>query len=214
MITYKEAVYLVLDELKLNNDDTVWEPSHIIAILDKYRALLIKQRYSHIRGELPRSFYQPLEIFLDPTIPCYHIPRLIDLNGIEMDVTIISENKEVISLIPYERFQYIGANKWLANQVFASLDYNNDLLVKAPVNFKPCKADLYAVLETPLDLISFNSLPNTDRLAYLFPIEQAMYPDIISLTVKELSASIYLPNDTLNNANDNLNNINTNGRTK
>ena len=44
MATYKELVYMCLDELKLKSDDSFIQQEHIIFLLDKYRAFILKQR--------------------------------------------------------------------------------------------------------------------------------------------------------------------------
>ena len=49
MSTYRELVYLVLDELKGTSDDFTYTEDHIIFLLNKYRAFLLKQKYSDIR---------------------------------------------------------------------------------------------------------------------------------------------------------------------
>jgi hypothetical protein len=42
MTTYRELVYMVLDELKAKSDDFYYTEDHIIFLLDKYRAFLLK----------------------------------------------------------------------------------------------------------------------------------------------------------------------------
>lgn len=49
MATYREIVYMVLDELKINSDDKYFEEEHVMFLMDKYRAFLLKQRYSDIK---------------------------------------------------------------------------------------------------------------------------------------------------------------------
>ena len=65
MSTYKHLVYLVLDELKLMSDDSFFTEDHVIFLLNKYRAFLLKQRYSDIRKEIPTSNYQTLCLELE-----------------------------------------------------------------------------------------------------------------------------------------------------
>lgn len=57
MSTYKELVYLVLDELRLHSDDALFTEDHIIFLADKYRAFLLKQKYSDIKKQIPESNY-------------------------------------------------------------------------------------------------------------------------------------------------------------
>ena len=77
MTTYREVVFMALDELKLISNDATYTPEHLIFLADKMRALLLDRRYRDARkGEVSRSNYQ--EICLDlvevPAIPgttCY-----------------------------------------------------------------------------------------------------------------------------------------------
>ena len=44
-MTWREAVYMVLDELKLMSDDSNFNEDHIIFLLSKYRSFILKQTY-------------------------------------------------------------------------------------------------------------------------------------------------------------------------
>nr|DAU83961.1 MAG TPA: Structural protein [Crassvirales sp.] len=49
MSTYREIVFMIMDELKLSSDDSYFTEDHIIFLASKYRAFLLKQRYSDIK---------------------------------------------------------------------------------------------------------------------------------------------------------------------
>ena len=53
MNTYKELVYMCLDELKGSSDDFTYTEDHIVFLLTKYRVFLLKQRYSDIKKPIP-----------------------------------------------------------------------------------------------------------------------------------------------------------------
>lgn len=53
MSTYRELVYLVLDELKLTSDDALFNEEHVMFLLGKYRGFLLKQQYKDIKKEIP-----------------------------------------------------------------------------------------------------------------------------------------------------------------
>jgi hypothetical protein len=42
MSKYKELVYMVLDSVKIVSDDSIINEDHVIFLLNKYRAFLIK----------------------------------------------------------------------------------------------------------------------------------------------------------------------------
>ena len=56
MATYREVVYMALDELKLISNDATYTPEHLIFLADNYRALLLDRRYRDARkGGVTRS---------------------------------------------------------------------------------------------------------------------------------------------------------------
>ena len=65
MNTLREMVYMVIDQLKNLSDDSYYTEEHIIYLLNKYRALLLKQRYSDVKRQVPESNYQTICIDLE-----------------------------------------------------------------------------------------------------------------------------------------------------
>jgi len=59
-MTYKEIIYMCLDELHLTSDDSLFNEDHILFLINKYRAFLLKQRYSDIKRQIPESNYQTI----------------------------------------------------------------------------------------------------------------------------------------------------------
>ena len=87
----KELIYMVMDELKVVSDDAFFTESHILFLASKYRAMLLKQRYSDIRRKVPESDYQEICLDLEryeEDIPCRDslfvrsVDRIPDLLGI------------------------------------------------------------------------------------------------------------------------------------
>ena len=75
MSTYRQLTYLILDEAKGMSDDFTYTEDHLIFLIDKYRAFLLKQRYSDIKKQIPESNYQTicLDLIQVPAIsgePC------------------------------------------------------------------------------------------------------------------------------------------------
>ena len=207
MSTYKELVYLVLDELKLSSDDSFITEDHIIFLLNKYRAFILKQRYADIRKQIPDSNYSTVEVDLtvkpfDPSIGGIHlkslekIPNLINIGA----SSIHPENYfcDSVSFISKNRMRYIGYNSYMQNIIYAALGPDNHLYLKSSnPQFKHLeKVYMTGVFEDPTDLV------NDDILEAKFPLEEALIPPVIELVVKELSNSIMRPEDNLNNATD------------
>ena len=60
MNTYRELVYMVLDQLKGMSDDFDFTEDHVIFLLSKFRGYLLKQKYADIRKEIPDIDYQTI----------------------------------------------------------------------------------------------------------------------------------------------------------
>ena len=56
MSTYREIVYMCLDEIKMVSDDSYFNQDHIIFLADKYRAFLLKKNIVSHRGRRCVSF--------------------------------------------------------------------------------------------------------------------------------------------------------------
>ena len=49
MNTWREIVYMCIDELKLLSDDSYYTEDHLIFLISKFRTFILKQRYSDIK---------------------------------------------------------------------------------------------------------------------------------------------------------------------
>jgi len=65
MATYKELVYMVLDQLKIISDDSIITEDHVIFLLSKYRAFLLKQQYLSKGKSIPNDYYQTICLDLE-----------------------------------------------------------------------------------------------------------------------------------------------------
>lgn len=64
-MTYADVVYMILDELKLSSDDSYFNEYHVLMLADKYRAMILKQRYKDIKKTVPYSNYQEVMFTLN-----------------------------------------------------------------------------------------------------------------------------------------------------
>lgn len=225
-MTYRELVYLILDEIKLNTDDAQFTEDHIVFLLNKYRAFILKQRYSDIKKYIPESNYQEIciDLIQTPAIsgePCeggtylrskVKIPYLIKIGNPMLYP--IDYYQGDITYISRERMRYVGHNKYLQNIIYASIGPDGYLYFKSsnPQYLYLEKVKMQGIFEDPKDAINLQC-SNTeesklcDILDYNFPIEEALVPPIIELILKELVSAEYRPEDKKNNADDDLSNI-------
>ena len=226
MSTYKELVYICLDELKLHSDDAVFTEDHVIFLLNKYRVFLLKQRYSDIKKQIPESNYQTicLDLIEVPAIsgePCEggsylrskeKVPFLMKIGNPK--VYPVDYYQGEITYVSRERMRYVGYNKYLKNIIYASLGPDNYLYFKSfnPQYLYLEKARMIGIFEDPqaaseLQCSDENGNIVCDVLDRTFPIEDALIPPMVELVVKELLGAEYRPADETNDAKDNLSDV-------
>ena len=226
MSTYKELVYICLDELKLHSDDAVFTEDHVIFLLNKYRVFLLKQRYLDIKKQIPESNYQTicLDLIEVPAIsgePCEggsylrskeKIPFLMKIGNPK--VYPVDYYQGEITYVSRERMRYVGYNKYLKNIIYASLGPDNYLYFKSfnPQYLYLEKARMTGIFEDPqaaseLQCSDENGNIVCDVLDRTFPIEDALIPPMVELVVKELLGAEYRPADETNDAKDNLSDV-------
>ena len=203
MNTYRELVYMVLDELKLTSDDSMWETDHIVFLLNKFRALLIKQRYANVKKVIPAPYFQQLNVVISASAPksIKTLPSMVELNGNELFFTAATSSEDVsrrLVLVSAARFPYVQINKWMNKVVYCSLGNDNYLYIKC-LQDKPTTVILNVILEKPQDKLAFTAA-TTNPLDIDFPIETSALNDIISLVVRELAESKVIPDVEKNNA--------------
>lgn len=225
MNTYRELVYIVLDEIKSKSDDSFFTEEHIIFLLRKYRTFLLKQRYSDIKKSIPESNYQTICIDLIKTNVADNmicdsgiylksknkIPYLMKIgNPMVYPIDYYVGN---ITYISRERMRYVGYNKSLQNIIYASLGPDNYLYLKSsnPQYLYLSKVKITGIFEdiSTASELQCNEDNNTvcDILDMQFPIEDALIPPLVELIVKELLGAEYRPADERNDANDNLSDL-------
>ena len=226
MSTYKELIYMCLDELKLYSDDASYTEEHIMFLLGKYRTFLIKQRYSDVKKQIPESNYQTicLDLIEVPAIsgePCEggsylrskeKIPFLMKIGNPR--VYPIDYYQGEITYVSRDRMRYVGYNKYLQNIIYASLGPDNYLYFKS---FNPQFLYLEKVRITGIfeDTLAASGLQCPDKNGNIvcdvldreFPIENALIPPLIQLVVEELTKAEYKPEDKENNSDDDLSEV-------
>ena len=226
MSTYKELIYMCLDELKLYSDDSSYTEEHIMFLLGKYRTFLIKQRYSDVKKQIPESNYQTicLDLIEVPAIsgePCEggsylrskeKIPFLMKIGNPR--VYPIDYYQGEITYVSRDRMRYVGYNKYLQNIIYASLGPDNYLYFKS---FNPQFLYLEKIRMTGIfeDTLAASELQCPDENGNIvcdvldreFPIEAALVPSLIELVVKELLGAEYRPDDKTNDAKDELSEV-------
>lgn len=221
MTTYGELVYLILDELKLSSDDSFFQKEHVLFLLDKYRGLILKQRYSDIRKEIPESNYQTICLDLEQVNaidgePCtgndymrsiQKVPYMMQIGSQRVSSTDFFQGN--FNYVNNERFKYVGNNKYLQNQIYSTIAPDSHLYMKSnnPQLYYLEKVKVTGIFEDgrkAAELQCSEEDNACDVMDMTFPLEEALIPNLIEFIVKELGAQKYQAEDDSNNANDDL----------
>lgn len=221
MSTYREIVYMINDELKLSSDDAYFTEDHIIYLTSKYRAFLLKQRYSDIKKFIPESNFSTicLDLIEVPAISgevCEGGVYLRSKNKIPYMMGIkqprvypVDYYQGEITYVSRDRMKYVGYNKYLNNIIYCSLAPDNYLYFKSsnPQYLYLEKVRITALFENAEETFGLQCDENgriCELLDAEFPLEASLVPILISLVVQELSKPREIDEDKTNDANDNL----------
>ena len=224
-MTYREIVYICLDELKGMSDDFTFTEDHLIFLLGKLRSFLLKQRYSSdIKKAIAESNYQTvcLDLIEVPAIsgePCEGGSYL--RSKVKVPTTLMLGNPRVfpidfyqgnITFVSRDRMRFVGHNKWMKDIIYCSIGPDNYLYFKSfnPQYLYLEKVKFSAIFEEPdkiSEILCNGEDTPCDLMDRIFPIEEALVPPLIELVVNDLRKSEYTPSDEVNNSDDNLDEV-------
>lgn len=225
MATYREMVYMVLDALKLQHDDSYYTEEHVLFLLGRMRALLLMRKYAAMRSNssIPDSVYQEICVPLQQAdmVPggcsvkswlksTFKIPDLMGI-GTTSAYALNSMVSEHVAFIPQERMPFVGYNKWLRNIIYVAIGNDNYLYLTSanPQAMYLKEIKLHGIFEDAekagkYECEADGSAVECDILDRQFPLEEGLQAACIEYVVQELIGSRYAPQDKHNNATDDL----------
>ena len=225
-MTYREVIYSILDLLKQSSDDSFYTEEHVLFLVSKIRAAILKQSYANIKRDIPESNYQTicLDLMEVPAIagePCeggsylksvQKIPTALPIGNTKLYP--INYYQGGITYVSRERMKYVGYNKWLQNIIYASLGPDQYIYLKSSnpqyLYLKQIKmTGIFEDTTAALELQCGKEGNSCDELDVPFPLEEGLVPTLIEMALKFLSGSIYKPEDPINNASDDLSELAT-----
>lgn len=227
MSTFKEMVYLIMDQNKLASDDSFVEPSHIVFILTKIRAYFLKEKYSKLKGQVASSNFQTIKLKVHPVndpascgrfsvlMSDEEIPNLLLLNNYEGLVNVSPKfgSPLIISFVNANRFSSVGFDKWQRNVAYATIGPDSRLYVKSS-NSDILNLEYIYVTAVFEDISKANELVEQndcngacDPMDNPFPIEEGLATPVITMTAQQVYQDAIKPADDINNASDDLGNI-------
>ena len=229
MATFREMVYMTLDILKERSDDSFYTEEHILFLLSKMRALIIQRKIKGSRNQafeaLSDDNMQQICLTLEPDAltpdgcsglwlkSTEKIPELVE--GTTPKVYVVNDLlHSTVTYIPSERMPYVGHNPWLKNIIYVSKSVDDYLyLNSANPQFTYLESvKLSGIFADPIEAAKMScdgesSETPCDPLDNAFPLDDALIPMCIEMTVSELAGPRYAPDDTRNNAHDDLSSI-------
>ncbi len=223
MYTYNQAIYMVLDFMKVSSDDAYYTPDHVAFLLNKYRAYVLKSKYDNATETPSDSNYQTLTLNLEEVDrieghPCRG-KYLVSTNKIPDSLgvgTPIVAGADIFSgdlcMVSNARFRSVGFNKWMRNITYVTTEGGK-------VYMKSCNPMLYYmetgtyrdIFSEPLEAAALSGEYEVDANGELchpyeveFPLEDNLLPLVMQYVVKDLSGGLYKPKDSENNADDDL----------
>ena len=229
----KDLVYAILDLAKAStSDDSFYTEGHVLFLAKKYRSYLIKKEQDKEKttGDTASEFeYQQICLDLEkvPAIdgdPCtggYYlrttqkIPKILE--GVKPRVYPIDYFQGThISYISRDRMRFVGSNPHLSNITYVALGPDLHLYLNGSNSqfLYLKKLRLSAIFEDfdeAADYLCDNegNDASCDVLDMEFPIREYLVPQLIDYVVRELTNSVYKPEDKRNNADDDLSNVRT-----
>ena len=223
MSTFKEVVYMISDELKLSSDDATYTNDHILFLMDKYRAFLLKKEYLALGKAVPQQDCQVLCLDLtkadaidgEPCTGGQYLKSTKKLPGILLPSSIgvyPTDWMQMERLVPVskERMRYVGAGKSFKDFIYCCVGPDMYLYLKS------CNPQ-FLYLETVKVTGVFDSALKSEELSCdtslcdvmdrEFPLEESMVPLLVASVVKELGDVLYNPSDENNDANDQLDEV-------
>lgn len=229
MTTYREAVYMVLDFLKLSSDDSYYTEDHVKFLLNKYRAYVLKSKFE-ATPKTPANYpsdtnAQTLDLTLEHVngidgLECTgeylrsveEIPVPLFWGCLKIWAGLLFGDNIIITMPA--RLKYVGTGKLGSLFNYATIGPDNHLYMKSgnPQLYYLEKAAVKGIFEDPekvyeienAQAVASGESPVCDILDRDFPLEDNLLALCMQYVVKELNGGIYKPRDSENNAADDL----------
>lgn len=198
---------MVMDLVKMSSDDTYFTEDHVLFLINKFRMYLLKQKYEQSKNQafkiLDEADYSTVTVDLQPVGEYLQsidkVPTPIGVGVTKLFTNNFS--KAEIALVSYDRFNYVGHNKYLQNIIYAAIAPDNKLMLwsENPQFSHLEKINMKSVFENPEEASN-----EEDIMEANFPLEEGLIPALIEAVVKELLGAAWRPQDNDNNANDDI----------
>lgn len=218
MATGYELIYDIKEKLSLNSDDTRFSNEFIMFQIDKTRAALLKRNYSKGFKVVPDSIKQHIQLDLesitdnefggDDTSLRTSVPVPFRINTGLLELTSNIDGGSYTDLkfikIPIERFPYAGIDNFCPTIIYCAINYDHYLVFKSLYNKYKLLSNVrvYDVFLNPEEAwkLSPSYDENTDFWDTEYPLDSETFFEISNIIVQQLSPSLGIPEDKINDA--------------
>lgn len=214
---------MVLDFLKISSDDAYYTPDHVVFLLNKFRAFVLKSKYDKENSTPSDSNYQTLKVEFEEVdriadLGCSgkylrsvgNIPDSLDIGVPQFTGSDLFEDG--MSVVSPIRFKSVGFNRWMKNITYVTLQGGKVYLKSCnPLAYYLEEGTYRDIFADPLEAAAASGDYEVDEDGNLcnpmeveFALEDNLLPLVMQYVVKELSGGLYKPKDGENNANDDL----------
>lgn len=224
MATYRELAYAISDFSKSISDDSTINIDHIIFLMSKYRNYILNANFANMKKVVGDSNYQTICIGLERANQnldfCGKEEMLVSKEPIPYTLTLGYKNIFPFAGFTYGRinfvnnmkFKYSGHNKFLRNEIYATIGPDSRLYLKSnnPNFLQLPKVGMTALFSEPekASLMecagSDGCVDNCDLLDKHFPLDDSYLPTLMQAVVRDIVGALWRPADDNNNATDDL----------
>lgn len=221
-MTKREIIYSVFEKLKILTDDSDLTEEFISSLIDSKRAMLLKQQFGKSPWDMPLQAQQEICLTLEVAdaidgVTCFgkilrsklKLPSSVKIRGKQGPLLVRKMDRMQISIniVPIERLPFLGHNQFLANQLYAAVDYDGKLYLFSNNSSHMFLSALKVtdVFEAPDDATEMScdtEFSYIDPWDQDYPIESAMVDPLVNIIMQELTKTLSLPQDNVNDAED------------
>lgn len=210
-MTYREMIYIVLEQVKGLSDDFKFNEEHVKFLLDRYRSYYIKKYYSQATSLLPQSLFQTKTIELEEYGDCCSnqlrsVDKIPDTLIGSHIVTTANEFGDRINFLPSKQYKAAGNSKFYTKGIFATIGSDKHLYIKSNnpnISFIEC-VSVSGVFDNPSSIINNE---DCEPLDIEFPIDGSLAVLVIQSTINDLTNSAYKQSDVVNDGRDGIENM-------
>lgn len=203
MSTKRKLIYDIRERLELTTSSDEWTDEYLGHLVDLKRAMLLRERMNQNK---PFDYYRcgqlievnvalqeriPFEVGSTRITSLEQIPDIIGVDYLNRYIKVTSRDYDNINFnyICSDRFRYVGENRYMQDQVYATVDVDNKLKLKSGANIEKNirKMHMFAIFSEPEEAykLLWNKKSSLDFEDTEYPLDDRLEMLAIELIIKE-----------------------------